>query len=295
VYLAHTPQFFPFGPESWHPDPAGAALVREAAGIVTIGEHMAGYVKRYLGRDAAVIHPPIYGMPPWPDYGRYGAGPVLMVNPCAVKGISIFLALADRFADIEFAALESWGTTARDRRALASRDNVRIVAPVKRIDEVLSQTRCLLMPSLWYEGFGLIAMEALLAGVPVIASDSGGLEEAKRGTHYLLGVRPVERYEMIFDDRGMPRAVLGEQRIEPWVEALRRLLNDEEEYWAESKCSREAARAFVAKLDANALEHYLEALQPASDGRDAASARLAKLTPAQRAMLLNRLRAKKDL
>src|SRR5580693_303561 len=27
IYLAHTPQFFPFGPESWNPDPIAAALV----------------------------------------------------------------------------------------------------------------------------------------------------------------------------------------------------------------------------------------------------------------------------
>ena len=27
VYLAHTPQFFPFGPASWNPDPAAAGLV----------------------------------------------------------------------------------------------------------------------------------------------------------------------------------------------------------------------------------------------------------------------------
>src|ERR1700693_4880658 len=34
VYLAHTPQFFPFCPELWNPDPAAAALVRRCAGIV---------------------------------------------------------------------------------------------------------------------------------------------------------------------------------------------------------------------------------------------------------------------
>ena len=30
------------------------------------------------------------------------------------------------------------------------------------IEDVLREARCLLMPSLWYEGFGLIAMEAML-------------------------------------------------------------------------------------------------------------------------------------
>ena len=42
------------------------------------------------------------------------------------------------------------------------------------------------MPSLWYEGFGLTVMEAMLHGIPVIASDAGGLVEAKHGTAYVI-------------------------------------------------------------------------------------------------------------
>src|SRR5215475_4659008 len=61
VYLAHTPQFYPFGPASWNPDSHGAGAVSHAAGIVAIGQHMAGYIEQSLGRKAAVIHPPIYG------------------------------------------------------------------------------------------------------------------------------------------------------------------------------------------------------------------------------------------
>src|ERR1022692_4770270 len=91
VYLAHTPQFFPFGPASWNPDRDAAALVAEAAGVVAIGHCVADYIARWLGREAVVIHPPIYGSGPFADYGALGAGlvsglvtgSVNMINPCA--------------------------------------------------------------------------------------------------------------------------------------------------------------------------------------------------------------------
>src|SRR5436309_2338241 len=45
VYLAHTPQFFPFGPAAWNPDAASARMVTEAAGVVAICHHMARYIE----------------------------------------------------------------------------------------------------------------------------------------------------------------------------------------------------------------------------------------------------------
>jgi glycosyltransferase involved in cell wall biosynthesis len=291
VYLAHTPQWFPFGPESWNPDPESARIVSEAAGVVAIGEHMAGYIERHAGRRPEVIHPPIYGRPPFKQFGQFGGGFVLMINPCTVKGLPIFLGLADRFPEIEFAALTGWGTTAADRHELAVRPNCKLLGAVADIEEVLANARVLLMPSLWYEGFGLIAMEAMLRGVPVIASNSGGLEEAKRGTGYVVPVRPVERYLRTFDETGMPEAVIPEQEIEPWAEALGRLLEDEQEYRREAAVSRERAERFVEKLDAADFERYLESLP--KPPRAAPAPAPHPLDAARRALLLRKLAAKK--
>src|SRR5207302_4140180 len=94
VYLAHTPQFFPFGPASWNPNDEGRDLVARAAAVVAIGHHTAAYIRQHTGRDAAVIHPPIYGAGPFENYGSFERGLITMINPCAVKGISIFLAVA---------------------------------------------------------------------------------------------------------------------------------------------------------------------------------------------------------
>ncbi len=289
VYLAHTPQFFPFGPESWNKDAAGTEIVRAATGVVVIGEHMAGYVEQNLGRTAAVVHPPIYGAPPFRRFGRFGDGFVLMINPCAVKGISIFMALAQRFPGIDFAALNGWGTTQADRQALSSRPNTRLLENVPDIEDVLQQARLLLMPSVWYEGFGLIAMEAMLRGLPVIASDSGGLQEAKRGTGYVIPVKPVERYEAAFDDTLMPRAVIPAQDVDPWEAALQILLTDEAKYWEEAERSREAALRFVSKLDAADFERALAGLPaPVQPLRE--EDKLKHLDSAKRALLLARLR-----
>ncbi len=262
VYLAHTPQFFPFGPESWNPDPAAAALVRDCAGIVAIGRHMAEYIRRELGRDAAVIHPPIYGEGPFPVYENFDRGRIVMINPCAVKGIGIFLEAAARLTRWEFAAVPGWGTTAEDRRELERLPNVRLLPNAGGIDEILAETRILMMPSLWYEGFGLIAMEAMLRGIPVVSSDSGGLKEAKAGTGYVIPVRTIERYQPAFDQHSMPKPVLPETDVDPWVAALAHLLTDRDAYQREAAASRAAAHRFVERLDAGAFEAWLENLRP---------------------------------
>lgn len=260
VYLAHTPQWFPFGPESWNPDPEAASIVRHARAVVAIGHHMAGYIAQHLGREVRVIHPPIYGPGPWPDFGKPD-GSILLVNPCAVKGIRIFLALADRFPSLRFEALAGWGTTSADRAEMRRRPNIAVLETVPSIDDALSRARLLLAPSLWYEGFGLIVMEAMLRGLPVIASDSGGLQEAKHGTGYVVPVQPITRYQSAVDETGMPQPEELEQDLEPWADALRRLTGQDNAYWAESQRSRDAAHAFVASLRAGELEDLLRSLE----------------------------------
>jgi len=287
VYLAHTPQFFPFGPESWNPDARGADIIRGARAVVTIGQHMAEYVERHAGVRSSVIHPPVYGEPPFRQCGGFDEQLVLMINPCQVKGLGIFLALADRFPALQFAGLIGWGTTTDDKDAMARRPNVRLLGSVPHIEDVLSQSRVLLMPSVWYEGFGLIAMEAMLRGLPVIASNSGGLVEAKHGTGYQIPVRAVDGYLAEFDETHMPKPVVPRQDIEPWAEALNQLTTDREAWEREAAASRATALNFIERLNAGDFERLLAGLEPAAQTAHARS--LDDLTPAQRSLLLQRL------
>ncbi|MBC8167631.1 MAG: glycosyltransferase [Bryobacteraceae bacterium] len=260
IYLAHTPQWYPFGPASWHPDRQATDILREARSVVAIAHTTADYIAQHAGVSAEVVHPPIYGTPPWPRFGSFERGYVLMINPCVVKGISIFLELARRFPAIPFAGLSGWGTTSADRQAMNALPNIRVLDSVPRIDDVLSEARLLLMPSLWYEGFGLIAMEAMLRGLPVVASDSGGLAEAKTGTGYVIRVRPIDKFQAGFDETHMPRPVEVEQDIAPWEQAVNHLLTNQSAYLEESVRSREAAIRFVSGLHAGDFETLLARL-----------------------------------
>ncbi len=260
IYLAHTPQFFPFGAESWNANARATEMIRSARAVVAIGHSMAAYIEHATGLHPAVIHPPIYGQPPFARLGCFDRGSVMMINPCQVKGIGIFIELARRFPECPFAALAGWGTTTADRKALALLNNVQLIESVDNIEEALGQARVLLMPSLWYEGFGLIAMEAMLRAIPVISSDSGGLREARQGAGFVIPVRRIQSYLPEFDETHMPRPAIPEQDLEPWTQALGSLLQARDLYETEAERCRAHALAFVAALDASGLEKLLFSL-----------------------------------
>ena len=264
VYLAHTPQFFPFGAESWNPDASATKMIQSARAVVAIGHSTTAYIEQATGVHPAVIHPPIYGSPPFARLGCFDRGSVMMINPCQVKGIGIFIELARRFPQCPFAALAGWGTSGDDRKALALMKNVQLIESVDNIEEALRGARVLLMPSLWYEGFGLIAMEAMLRAIPVISSDSGGLAEARQGTGFVIPIHRIQRYLPEFDETHMPKPVIPEQDLDPWTQALGSLLDNRAIYEAESERCRAAALHFVASLDASALEKLLLSLESKS-------------------------------
>ena len=56
---------------------------------------------------------------------------------------------------------------------------------VPSVAKIYSELDCVIMPSLW-EAFGLVAVESLVAGCPVIATDCIGLREVLRGTPAII-------------------------------------------------------------------------------------------------------------
>jgi glycosyltransferase involved in cell wall biosynthesis len=310
IYLAHTPQMFPFGPASLFPGERRTELIGQAAAIVTISRFVSDYIRQWTGLESLTCHPPHYGSGPFSRYGRVDNDYVLMMNACAVKGISIFTSLASAMPEVEFAALPGWGTTAADRCALEAIPNVILLENSKNLDDILRRTRVVLMPSLWIEGFGMAVVDSMLRGIPVLASNYGGLVEAKLGTDYLLPVHPIESFADELDENMLPTPVVPEQDISPWQQALAGLLADRASYERQSAAAHQAASRFVSNLGVEPLEDFLTRLaaeaqtgrQPClvgskhrSTGSSQAetgskSQAIANLTPEQQAFLVMRLR-----
>ncbi len=280
IYLAHTPQMFPFGPESMYPGSARTELIGRAAGIVTISRFVAGYIRRWAGFECFTNHPPHYGPGPFPALGDFDNPFVLLMNASTIKGLPIFLALAREMPGVRFATLAGYATAPEDRAAMAALANVTLLPNRESLDDILRQARVLLMPSLWAEGFGMAAVDAMLRGVPVLAADHGGLPEALMGTGRLLPVRPVEGFENRLGGNMLPVPVVPEQDPAPWREALETLLADRELHAGQARSMRERAARFVSGLGVEPFEDYLAGLAAAEPSRRGAPERAAAASPA---------------
>src|SRR5690606_8931945 len=117
--------------------------------------------------------------------------------------------LAERRPDIPFLFVEAWRLSPDVRRAFRDRaarlPNVEWSERVSDMRTVYRRARIALVPSAWEEAWGRIVTEAQVSGIPVLASDRGGLPESV-GPGGLL--------------------VDAEAPLEAWADALTRLWDD---------------------------------------------------------------------
>ena len=122
----------------------------------------------------AVIPPFVHGL----DTTATADGPpcVLFVGRLvAAKGV-FDVVDAHRQSDVDLPLVFA-GTGSERAQLEATGCNVLGWVPHDRLASVYKRARVLLMPSRWQEPFGIVGLEALTMGVPVVAWNSGGVRE----------------------------------------------------------------------------------------------------------------------
>ncbi len=249
----------PFGPLSAQPEEPWAERFAHLGGAVAMNREMAEYIRRHAGVPVEVLYFPAYGDGPFPDLASPDEGLVTLINVSPLKGVALFLMLARSMRQVAFGAVPTWGTTEDALRLLGAEPNVEILEPTPDIDRILERTRVLLVPSVWQEAFGLVVVEAMLRGVPVLAADVAGLRESTLGVDCLLPVRPITSWR---PQAGTTARTcdIPDQDIAPWQRRLEELLGDPAAYRELSEASRQAAHRFVASLTIEPFERFFEAV-----------------------------------
>jgi glycosyltransferase involved in cell wall biosynthesis len=171
--------------------------------------------------------------------GRY----VTFVNPQPSKGLLWFARIAyelqQRRPDIPLLVVEGRGKAswlAASDLDLRGLSNVHRLANTPDPRHFYQISRLVLMPSLVPETFGRVAAEAMINGIPVLASNRGGLSEALAGAGFLLDIPPSYTPQ----SRQTPSA----EEVAPWLELIERLWNDTPFYEAERERCRQAAEVW---------------------------------------------------
>lgn len=130
------------------------------------------YTKRL---NSTVIYPPLESSKKLKSTKK---SHITMINPVKVKGGETFFEIAKNLPDLKFLAIKVWYDPLKDGLKFSELKNVEVWEKQIDIDTFLNKTKLLLVPSIWEEGFGRIAIESMSKGVPVIASKIGGLVES---------------------------------------------------------------------------------------------------------------------
>lgn len=172
---------------------------------------------------------------------------VTFVNPQPQKGVFFFAGLYQQLSraapEIEFLIVEGRAGTKWLDMAIPQwrqQGNIRFMSATPDPRRFYEVSRVILMPSLWQETFSRVPVEAFVNGIPVVASDRGGLPENCRQAGFALPI-PMR---CVPEQAVVPTAA----EVAPWCELVLRLCRDRAFWEQESARARAAAEEFSESI-----------------------------------------------
>ena len=137
---------------------------------------------------------------------------ILVVNPHPMKGGQRVAELAKAMPQRSFLVVGGWANTQgceevqKIEAQLAGLTNVERLGNLEDVRAAFEQAHCLLMPCLVEEAYGRAAAEAIIAGLPVVASNRGALPETVGDGGVCLDPEApltlwIKTLERLFEDR----------------------------------------------------------------------------------------------
>jgi glycosyltransferase involved in cell wall biosynthesis len=224
--------------------------------VIVPSEFSRAYCRERLGLECRVLPNVVH----WDQAEVQNRNPryVTFINPQEIKGVYIFARIARELArrrpDIQFLVTQgrSHGDALKNP-ALGLEEHLLGQYPISPVCDgrnitlmpftpdpqdfypaVFANAKMLLMPSLWFESFGLVAAEAMLNGITVLASNRGALPETIGDAGFIFDI--PARYTP--ETRDVPTA----EEVAPWVETIIRLWDDPAAYDRASRAARDRAQ-----------------------------------------------------
>lgn len=180
------------------PAPADVPHWRYAANSPFVVNQARAYLGVPVALVPSLVEPSAY-------YCKPSGEAVLFVNPVADKGVHIAAAIARRLRRRRFVFARSWPEHADYPHQDVTLPNVEWAETVHDMRPLYARARLLLVPSVWEESSARVVTEAQASGIPVVASDRGGLaDNVGRGGIVLSLAEPIGRWcaavESLFTD-----------------------------------------------------------------------------------------------
>lgn len=149
--------------------------------------------KIYKEISSIVLHPPVdIDSMKTKTTGEY----ITLVNLNEHKGSGLFYELAERLPQFNFLGVQG----GHGEQVIKDLPNVTIIGQTKNMrDDVYAKSKIVLMPSL-YESYGMVSVEAMASGIPVIADPTPGLVEAMGNAGTYINRGSVTGYENVLID-----------------------------------------------------------------------------------------------